>query len=83
MIACDFKISDKIKLARQNDEITDKKIMSEKNYQYENISCPNYGNGKWNNDKILCEINDPEEMAPYKDHISDEPTENSEHLTIC
>jgi hypothetical protein len=71
------------KADRPNDEIIDKKVMSEKNYQYAKNSCPNYGYGKWNDDKMICEINDPKEMAAYEDHICDEPTAKIEYPTIC
>ena len=82
-MTCNFKINDVNKTSISNYEIIDKKLMSEKNYQYAKNNCPYYGDGKWNDDKMICEINDPKEMGAYEDHICDEPTAKTEFPTIC
>jgi hypothetical protein len=58
-------------------------LMSIENYNYAKSSCPNYGDGKWNENEWICEISDPEKMAAYEDHICDETNAKTEFPIIC
>jgi len=81
-MTCDFKINELDKTSNFAYGI-EKKMMSERNYQYAKNNCPYYDDGKWNENKMVCEIDDPKEKAAYEDHICDEPTANTEYPTIC
>lgn len=81
-MTCNFKINELDKTSNFNYGI-DKKMMSERNYQYAKNNCPYYDDGKWNENKMICEIDDPKEKAAYEDHICDEQTAKTEYPTIC